>query len=99
MRERLLGGDVGELVARAAAERAAARGQDEALGLAELSAHWKSAECSLSTGISAPAAALAGGERELAGRDEALLVRERERDAVLERPHRRGQAGEAERRR
>ena len=35
VRERLLGGHVGELVARAAAERAAARGQDEALGLAE----------------------------------------------------------------
>ncbi len=59
------------------------------------SAHWKSAECSLSTGISAPASARAGRERELAGGDEALLVRERERDAVLERPHRRDQPGEA----
>src|SRR5439155_11165892 len=35
-------------------------------------------------------------ERELAGRDEALLVRECERDAVLERPERRRQAGEAD---
>ena len=60
-------------------------------------AHWKSAECSLSTGISSAAAALARSEGELAGRDEALLVRERERDAVLERPHRPGRPGEAER--
>ena len=35
------------------------------------------------------AAAALGGEGELAGRDEALLVREREVDAVLERPERR----------
>ena len=42
--------------------------------------------------------ALARRQRELARGDEALLVRERERDAVLERPHRRGQPGEAERR-
>ena len=35
-------------------------------------------------------------ERELAGRDEALLVRERERDAALERPERRADAGEAD---
>ena len=34
--------------------------------------------------------------RELAGRDEALLVREREVDAVLERPERRVDAGEAD---
>ena len=36
------------------------------------------------------------GERELAGRDEALLVRERERDTALERPERRADAGEAD---
>ena len=35
-------------------------------------------------------------ERELAGRDEALLVRERERDAALERPQGRADAGEAD---
>ena len=35
-------------------------------------------------------------QRELAGGHEALLVRERERDAVLERPHRRREAGEAD---
>jgi hypothetical protein len=39
---------------------------------------------------------LLGGERDLPGRDEALLVREREVDAVLERPDRRGQPGEAD---
>ena len=59
-------------------------------------AHWKSAECSLSTGISAPPPRSWARERELAGGDEALLVRERERDAALERPHRRGEAGEAD---
>ena len=36
------------------------------------------------------------GERELARRDEALLVREREIDAGLERPEGRRQAGEAD---
>ena len=35
-------------------------------------------------------------ERELAGGDEALLVRERERHAALERPHRRREPGEAD---
>ena len=42
------------------------------------------------------AAAAMGGDGELAGRDEALLVRERERDAALERPQRRLDAGEAD---
>ena len=59
-------------------------------------AHWKSAECSLSTGISAPPPRSCARERELAGGDEALLVRERERDAALERPHRRREPGEAD---
>ena len=35
------------------------------------------------------------GEREVAGGDEALLVRERQVDAALERPERHGQPGEA----
>ena len=35
-------------------------------------------------------------DRELAGGDEALLVRERERDPVLERPERRADAGKAD---
>ena len=43
------------------------------------SRHWKAAECSLSTGQQQPSAPLLRRERELAGRDEALLVRERER--------------------
>ena len=44
-----------------------------------------------------PASApLLRGERELAGGDEALLVGEREVDAVLERPERGRQAGEAD---
>ena len=60
-------------------------------------AHWKSAECSLSTGISTPRPAEAASG-EVAGCDEALLVRERERDAVFERPHRRYETREAERR-
>src|SRR5262249_45368701 len=42
------------------------------------------------------AAALERRERELAGRDEALLVREREVDTVLERPERGMDPGEAE---
>ncbi len=86
-----LGRDVGELVARAAAERAAARRQDDALRLAERRALEERRVLAVDRDQE-PAAALAGGERELAGGDEALLVRERERDAVLERPHRRGQA-------
>ena len=60
------------------------------------SRHWKSAECSLSTGQQQPSAPLPRAEREIAGRDEALLVRERERDAVLERPQRRADACEAD---
>ena len=42
------------------------------------------------------AAPLLRGQRELAGGDEALLVRERERDAALERPERRADAREAD---
>ena len=55
-----------------------------------------SAECSLSTGSSSPPPRSCARERELAGGDEALLVRERERDAALERPERRAEAGEAD---
>ena len=46
-----------------------------------------------------PSSPLSRAERELAGRDEALLVRERERDAVLERPERRANACESDDRR
>ena len=43
-----------------------------------------------------PSTPLPRFERELAGSDEALLVGQRERDAPLERPERRGQAREAD---
>ena len=60
------------------------------------SRHWKSAECSLSTGRMRPPPRSLRLERKLAGGDEALLVREREVDAVLERPERRVNPGEAD---
>ena len=43
-----------------------------------------------------PPTPLLGGDRELACGDEALLVRERERDSRFERPERRLDAGEAD---
>ena len=43
-----------------------------------------------------PSAPLPGGDREVACGDEALLVRERERDAALERPQRGADSGEAD---
>ena len=60
------------------------------------SRHWKSAECSLSTGSRSPPPRFQAVDREVAGRDEALLVRESERHAALERPQRRADAGEAD---
>ena len=98
MRECLLGGDVGELVARPAPERSPARRQDDALRLAELRALEERRVLAVDRDQQ-PSSPLAGGERELTRGNEALLVRERKRHAVLERPHRRGQPGEAERRR
>ena len=98
MCERLLDGDVLELVPGAAAERAAGRGQDERLdrlGLAALEALEERRVLAVDRQQQA-AAAPVGGDGELAGGDEALLVRERERDAVLERPQRRLDAGEAD---
>ena len=80
-------------------ERAARGGQHDRVDRAARawpSRHWKSAECSLSTGQQQPSAPLPGLQRQIAGRDEALLVRERERDAALERPQRRADAGEAD---
>ena len=41
-----------------------------------------------------PSSPLPRGDREIAGGDEALLVRERERDAALERPERRAHSRE-----
>ena len=59
------------------------------------SRHWNTAECSLSTGSRSTSSSVPRCEREIARRNEALLVRERERDPVLERPERRADAGEA----
>ena len=89
------GVDARELVARAAAERAAARRQHEALGPPELGALEDRRMLAVDRDQLAPAAR-ARLERELARGDEALLVRERERDAALERPHRRREPGEAD---
>ena len=60
------------------------------------STSWKSAECSLSTGISSPRPRRLRLEREVAAGDEALLVRKREPEPSLERPERRAQSGEAD---
>ena len=71
MRERLLRRHVAELVARAPAERAAGAGEHERRRPAPASRpsrHWKSAECSLSTGRMRPPPRALRRERELAGR-------------------------------
>ena len=98
MRERLLGRDVLELGARAAAERAAGTGEDERVDLLRLAPLEALEERRvLAVDRQDPAAApLPRGEGELAGGDEALLVREREVDAALERPERRVHSGEAD---
>ena len=84
-----------ELVSRAAAERPTARGEDDRLRLAGEGALEERRVLTVDRDQrSAPA--LTRREREVARSDEALLVGERERDAVLERPHRPGQAGKAE---
>ena len=90
--------DVLELGARAAAERPAGGGEDDRLdrlGCAPLEALEDRGVLAVDREQQAAPAALRG-DRELAGRDEALLVRERERDAALERPERRPDAGEAD---
>ena len=69
---------------------------ESTVSAARPSRHWKSAECSLSTGSEQSSSPLPGGKRELAGGDEALLVRKRERDASLERPDRRREPREAD---
>src|SRR3954454_21299310 len=95
MSECLVGCHVLPLVAGAAAERAAAGGEDEALGLAELSALEERGVFAVD-GDQVAVAAQPRLEGELPGCDEALLVGERERDAVLERPHRRSEPREAD---
>jgi hypothetical protein len=61
------------------------------------SRHWKIAGMLAVDRQQQPAATPMRGECELACSDEALLVRERERDAALERPEGRLHAGEARR--
>ena len=85
-------------VARAAAERAAGRGQHErrdGVGSTSLEALEERRVLAVDRQQQAAPPPL-GGDGELAGGDEALLVRERERDAALERPERRPDAGEAD---
>src|SRR4051812_11544451 len=87
-----------EVVARAAAERAAGPGEHEArdlVGRRALQALVEGRVLAVDR-KDAAAAPFLGGERELARRDETLLVREREVDAVLERPERRVHAREAD---
>ena len=74
----------------------AVRTRPATLARSRPSRHWWSAECSLSTGQEQPSPTLLRGDGELAGGDEALLVRERERHTVLERPERRPDAGESD---
>ena len=74
----------------------AVRTSESTVAGSRFSRHWSAAECSLSTGRSRPPPRIQAATREIAGRDEALLVGEREVDPVLERPERRGQAGEAD---
>jgi hypothetical protein len=97
MCERLVGPDVLKLLAPAAAERPAGGGQHERahrLGGAALEALEDGRVLAVDRQEqAAPAPLRLPGE--VAGRDEALLVRERERDAVLECPERRVDAGEA----
>ena len=98
MRERLLGGDVGQLGARAPAERPSRGRQDDAgdgLRIAPLEALVERRVLAVDREELASAAA-PGGHRQLAAGDEALLVREREGHAVLERPERRRHAREAD---
>ena len=98
MGERLLRGHVRELVAGAAAERPAGCGQNEArdaCAVAPLEALVERRVLAVH-GQEQPSPTLVRGDGELAGRDEALLVGERERHTVLERPQRRPDAGESD---
>ena len=98
MRERVLDRDVLEVVPAAAAERPARGGQDERVDRVRCSA-LEPLEEGRVLGVDRQqeaSAPLPRRQRELAGGDEALLVRERQRDAALERPQRRADAGEAD---
>ena len=60
------------------------------------SRHWKTALCSRVDRQQQASSPLLRAQRELAGGDEALLVREGERDPALQRPQRGADAGEAD---
>src|SRR5207302_6569448 len=97
---RLLRSHADELVAGAAAERPARAGEDERVHLlctATFEALVERRVLAVHRQESA-GTARASGERELSRGDEALLVREREVDTMLERPERRMDAGEADNR-
>ena len=98
MCERLLGSNVLELGAAAPAERSAGAGDDERLDLLRRAPLEALEEClMLEVHRQDPASTpLARREGQLSGSDEALLVREREINAVLERPERRVDSGEAD---
>ena len=97
MSECLLGRDVLEFGPCAASERAARPRHDERVDLLRLAPF----EALEERGVLAvdrqdpPSPTFARGECELAGCNEALLVRQREIDAALQRPERRVHAGEA----
>jgi hypothetical protein len=96
MRQRVVGSDVQELVARAASERAAGCREHERVDGVDV-ALFQTLErrrVLAVDGKQSAAAAHLRGEREVARGDEALLVRKREVDAALERPQRRRKPGE-----
>src|SRR2546423_15102896 len=98
MWEGLLGGRGGQVVARTAAERPAGRGEDDGvdgLGAATLETLVQGRVLAVDRQEEASAAGV-GPPGQLAAGDEALLVREREVDTVLETPERRPEAGEAD---
>ena len=98
MCEGLLRRHVLELVARAAAEGAARRGEDDGVDRLGGAARQALVERGVLAvdGEEEPASLGVRGFGELAGRDEALLVRKGEVDPVLESPKRGGEAGEAD---
>ena len=96
--ERLLDRDVRELLAAPAVERTARRGEDERVDAVRRSA-LEALEGRRVLGIDREQEAsptLLRRERQVARRDEALLVRERERHASLERPERRTDSRKAD---
>jgi hypothetical protein len=98
MREGLLRRHLAELVARPSAERAARGGEDERVDLvgSSILQALEGGGVLAVDGQEPPPSPRLGGERELAGGHEALLVRKREIDAPLERPERDRQPGEAD---